>query len=229
MANENVTAHRIGAVLHSAVLYDAIVWLAWRGRERQVRQRFLDLSRLRTGESVLDVGCGTGTLAILAKKRAGPAGRLCGVDASPEMIARARSKAAKAGVEVRFENAAAQALPFAESSFDLALSTIMLHHLGPAARRELAAELARVVKPGGRVLIVDFAGRAANGKGPAGHFRHGHGHVDLAEIIELLETAGFHLIESGALGIKNLHFALALRGTDPIPTTDSFASRVASR
>ena len=209
MASENAISRPVGAVLHSAVLYDAIVWFALRGRERQLRQRLLDLSGVGPGESVLDVGCGTGTLAILAKETVGRSGTVCGVDASAEMLARARSKAARAGVEVRFENAAAQALPFPDSSFDLALGTMMLHHLGRAARRELAAELRRVVKPGGRVLLVDFARPEAKRNGFAGHFRHRHGHVDVAEIVELLAGAGFQAIESGAVGIKNLHFALA--------------------
>lgn len=209
MATENAIRRPLGAVLHSAVLYDAIVWLALRGREPQLRRRLLDLSGLRSGEAVLDVACGTGTLAILAKKTVGRSGLVCGIDASPEMLARARSKAARAGIEVRFENAAAQALPFADSSFDLALGTMMLHHLGRAARRELAAELHRVVRPGGRVLLVDFARPEPKRRGFAGHLRHRHGHVDLAEIVGLLEGAGFELQESGSVGIKDLHFALA--------------------
>ena len=209
MASENAMPRPVGAVLHSALLYDAIVWFALRGRERELRRRLLDLSGARTGESVLDVACGTGTLAILAKETVGCSGTVCGVDASAEMLARARSKAARAGVEVRFENAVAQALPFPDSSFDLALGTTMLHHLGRAGRRELAAELRRVVKPGGRVLLVDFARPEAKRKGLAGHFRHRHGHVDVAEIVGLLAGAGFQAIESGAVGMQNLHFALA--------------------
>jgi ubiquinone/menaquinone biosynthesis C-methylase UbiE len=208
MADENAMARPVGAVLHSAALYDGVVWFALRGRERQMRRRLLDLSGLRPGESVLDVGCGTGTLAILAKESVGRCGTVCGVDASVEMLARARSKAARAGVEIRFENAAAQALPFADSSFDLALGTMMLHHLGRAARREFAVELRRVVKPGGRVLLVDFARPDAR-KSFAAHFRHRHGHVDPGELGELLEGAGFHPVASGAVGVKNLHFALA--------------------
>ena len=210
MASERAMRLRpVGAVLHSAVLYDVMVWLALRGRERQLRQWLLALARLRPGEAVLDVACGTGTLAILAKSTVGGSGIVCGVDASPEMLVRARSKAARAYVEVRFENAAVQALPFADASFDLALGTMMLHHLGRSARRELAAELRRVVKPGGRALLVDFARPEAKRRGLAAHFRHRHGHVDLPEIVGLLEGAGFQAIESGLVGIKNLHFALA--------------------
>ena len=200
----------VGAVLHSAAFYDAIVWLALRGRERQLRRRLLDLSGLRAGEAVLDVACGTGTLAILAKEITGRCGTVCGIDASPEMLTRARSKAARAGVEVRFEKAAAQALPFADASFDLALGTMMLHHLGRDARRELAAELRRVVKPGGRALLVDFARPEARRTGFAAHLRHRHGHVDLREIASLLEGAGFQVERSGPVDVMDLHFTLAI-------------------
>lgn len=212
---ENAMPRPVGAVLHSAALYDAILWFSLWGRERQLRQRILALAGLQPGESVLDVGCGTGTLAILAKQAVGPAGIVCGVDASAEMLARARFKATRAAVEVRFENAAAQALPFPDARFDLALGTMMLHHLGRAARRELAAELRRAVKPGGRVLLVDFARPEAKKRGFAGHFRHRHGHVGLPEIIGLLEGAGFRLVDSGAVGVRDLHFALAASGECP--------------
>jgi ubiquinone/menaquinone biosynthesis C-methylase UbiE len=209
MTTEHAMLRGVGAVLHSPRSYDAIVWFALLGRERRMRQRLLDLSRIRVGESVLDVGCGTGTLAILAKKIVGLSGAVCGVDPSPEMLVRASAKAARAGVEVRFENAAAQALPFAESSFDLALSTMMLHHLGRAARWALAAEMRRVVRVGGRALIVDFAKPA--GKRRGAHFRHRHGHVDFGEIAGLLEGTGFSSLESGAVGINSLQFVLAAR------------------
>ena len=206
---EDARQRAAGAVLHSPVLYDAIVWLALRGRERQLRDRLLDLAGVQPRETVLDVACGTGTLAIRAKEAVGRSGTVCGVDASVEMLARARSKAAKAGMEVRFENAAAQARPFPDRSFDLALGTMMLHHLGRPARREFVAELRRVLRPQGRVLLVDFARPEAKKRGFAGHFRHRHGHVDVAEIVALLNGAGFHSVESGAVGVRDLQFALA--------------------
>ncbi|HLZ42905.1 MAG TPA: methyltransferase domain-containing protein, partial [Candidatus Sulfotelmatobacter sp.] len=98
----NQAPRTTGIVLHSPIVYDLTVWLAFFGRERVFREKVLELARLMTGECVLDVGCGTGTLAIAAKRRLGPSGTVHGVDASPEMLARAQKKAKKAGVEISF-------------------------------------------------------------------------------------------------------------------------------
>src|SRR5215216_4246893 len=156
--HQNPTPRTSGLVLHgTARFYDLLAWLMTRGREGVFREKVVDLARLQSGESVLDVGCGTGTLAVAAKRRVGPAGAVYGVDASPEMIARASKKARKAGLEVVFRNALVQALPFPDDSFDAVLSTLMLHHLPPSAREQCAREVRRVLKPGGRVLAVDFA------------------------------------------------------------------------
>src|SRR6266540_5475955 len=100
-----------GIVLHSPAFYDFIVWLLMRGKEREFRERVLNLALLAAGESILDVGCGTGTLAIAAKHRVGAAGKVYGVDASPEMLARAEKKARKAGVEVAFYNGIVEQMP----------------------------------------------------------------------------------------------------------------------
>ena len=209
MTEKTTTSRPVGAVLHSAVFYDVTVWFATFGRERAFREKILSLVSPQAGETVVDIGCGTGTLAVLAKRAVGPTGQVCGIDASPAMIARARSKAQKAGVDLRFQNAAAQALPFPDASFDVALSTLMLHHLGRNARRQLACEMRRVIKPGGRVLVVDFARSTRQRRRLLAHFHHGHGHVDLQEIVGLLRAADFDNVESGAVGIKELQYALA--------------------
>ena len=209
MSNERTVSRPVGAVLHSAMFYDLTVWLALVGRAKRLRERLLRLSRLQTGEAALDVGCGTGALAIMAKSLVGPAGRVYGIDASPEMIARARSKAARAGADVQFEIAAAQSLPFPEANFDLVLSTLMLHHLGRNARGQLASQIRRILKPGGRALVVDFGTSTRQKKGLLGHLHRGHGHVEQREVIELFEQAGLAVQESGEVGIKRgLHFTL---------------------
>lgn len=195
----------------SARFYDALVWLVTLGRERAFRERLVDLARLVADESVLDVGCGTGTLAMAAKRRVGERGVVRGIDASPEMIERARRKAAKAGARVDFETAVAESLPFPGASFDVVLSTLMLHHLPKATRQECAREMRRVLKPGGRVLAVDFAKSAGERRGLIGHL-HRHGHVTQARIAELLTDAGLTVAESGPVGIRDLHFTIAVRG-----------------
>jgi ubiquinone/menaquinone biosynthesis C-methylase UbiE len=198
-----------GIVLHSAArYYDLMTGLFLRGRERAFRERLVDLARLEPGERVLDVGCGTGSLAIAAGRRVGPAGAVCGIDASAEMIAAARRKTRKAGVGVRFGTATVQALPFPDASFDALLSTLMLHHLPRPARRQALREVRRVLAPGGRLLVVDFTTPARERRGILARV-HRHGHVNFHDVATLLHEAGFEVVDSGAVGVRDLHFALA--------------------
>jgi len=198
-----------GIVLHSPVLYDVTVWLAVFGKERAFREKLLQLARIKIGECILDVGCGTGTLAIAAKAQVGQAGAVYGVDASPEMLARAEKKAKKAGAEVLFRSGLAEAVPFEDSFFDAAFSTVMLHHLPAKTRRQCAAEIRRVLKPGGRVLAVDFEGFSSQKRALLSHFHRPHGHVSRTDIIALLSEAGLNAIESGPVGVRDLQFVLA--------------------
>jgi ubiquinone/menaquinone biosynthesis C-methylase UbiE len=207
-AKPNAALDTTGAVVHWAARYDLLVWLLTLGRERSFRERLLEPAHLQPGESVLDVGCGTGTLAIAAKRRVGSAGSVYGIDASPAMIARATKKAKKAGAGVTFESGLAESLPFPDGRFDVVLSTVMLHHLPRTAREQGVREMGRVLKPGGRLLAVDFAGASPKGKGPLVHF-HRHGHVQPRALVDLVSGTGLHVVESGALGMWDLHFVLA--------------------
>jgi ubiquinone/menaquinone biosynthesis C-methylase UbiE len=197
-----------GRVLHGAIGYDLLAWLLLFGRERAFRERLVGLAGIQPGESVLDVGCGTGSLAIAAKRRVGPSGAVQGIDASPEMIARARKKAGRAGVEVTFTVGVVEALPCPDGAFDAVLSTLMLHHLPRAARQQCAREMRRVLKPGGRALAVDFGRATGRPKGLIAHF-HRHGGVERQDIAELLSGASFQIVESGRLGVRDLNFVLA--------------------
>ncbi|HET9441724.1 MAG TPA: methyltransferase domain-containing protein, partial [Acidimicrobiales bacterium] len=204
-----------GHVLHWARGYDVLVWVLTLGREGRFRRRLADLAHLEPGAAVLDVGCGTGGLAIAAKGVVGREGQVCGVDPSPEMVERARRKAARAGVDVGFETAAVESLPFDGASFDVVLSSLMLHHLTDEVRRRGTAEIARVLRPGGRFLAVDIGG----GKDAKRHgFLHRlprHAGFDLQEIEPVLDGAGFHIVEqgpigsSGVIGLSDLRFILA--------------------
>jgi len=207
-ANRTEPPVAAGLVMHGATFYDLTVWLITLGRERAFRQKIVRLARLKAGESVLDVGCGTGSLAIAAKRQVGLTGTVCGIDASPEMLARAAKKARATGLEIVFTKGAAQALPFPADQFDAVLTSMMLHHLPRKGREQCAQEIARVLKPGGRVLAVDFAAPGERKRRPLIHF-HRHGHSDVNEIFA---AAGFGIIEDGAVGFLNLRFIL---GTAP--------------
>lgn len=208
MTDRHPAPRTTGLLIRAAARYDFMVWLFTLGHERAFREKILNFADLKPGEAVLDVGCGTGSLAIEAKRHVGSTGSVCGIDASPEMLARAGRKAAKTGCEVVFKNGAAQALPFADGQFDAVLSTLMLHHLPRTARQQCAGEMRRVLKPGGRALVVDFADSADHANRFLAHI-HRHGHVKPDEITALLGAAGLTIVNSGAVGFRDLQFVRA--------------------
>src|SRR5436190_9731668 len=148
--------HTKGRLIHYAHLYDPLIWVMTLGRARTLRRLPLDLAAVRPGERVLDVGCGTGDLTVAAARRVGPKGAVYGIDASPERIEVARSKARHGHSPARFQVQAVEALTFPDGSFDVVLSSLMIHHLPGDLKARALVEIRRVLRPGGRVMILDL-------------------------------------------------------------------------
>jgi ubiquinone/menaquinone biosynthesis C-methylase UbiE len=144
-----------GQVIRWPRFYDFLLWVVTHGREQALRQRLADVARLQPGEAVLDVGCGTGTMALEARERVGTTARVSGIEPSVRMIAYARRKAERADLSVDFQPGVIEQLAFPNQSFDVVLCIIVLHHLPDDLKHRGLAEIARVLKPGGRLLVVD--------------------------------------------------------------------------
>lgn len=123
-----------------------------------IRREFLAQSALQPGMRVLDIGCGTGTLAVLARQLH-PGVELVGLDPDPEALARARRKAARAGFSIQFDQGFSDELPYPEASFDRVFSTFMLHHVPRAGKLPTVREVRRVLKSGGSLHLMDLAPR----------------------------------------------------------------------
>ena len=207
-----VTQHRgdaitAGHVLHWAHVYDLFGNLVTLGRAGAMREQTVDLAALRAGERVLEVGCGTGEVAQRARARVGPTGRVSGIDPSAEMIGVAQHKAARAGLEIDYRVGAIEALPYPAASFDAVLSSLMMHHLPDDLKSAGLAEVRRVLKPGGRLLIVDFT-RPRRWLSRLAmrvllHARLGRGFDDLPGIVA---GAGFADVKSGQTRFDFLGF-----------------------
>src|SRR5687768_5032097 len=92
-----------GNLIRWAHSYDRWTKIMTLGKAPAIRRQTADLAGIKIGDTVLDVGCGTGDLTIVAKSRAGSAGEVVGIDASPEMVATARQKVARQGLDIRFQ------------------------------------------------------------------------------------------------------------------------------
>ena len=121
---------------------------------RSIQQEMITLARLTDGHKVLDVGCGTGNLLRSTGKRH-PRAELTGLDPDPKMLATTRRKTRRAGLSVRLNRGFAQELPYADGEFDRVFSSLMFHHLDSTSKDELLAEVKRVLKPDGVLVLAD--------------------------------------------------------------------------
>lgn len=153
-------------------------------------------AELGDGQRVLEIGCGTGNLTTRAK-RAHPAADMTGSDPDPKALARAQRKV-RGMPGIRFERGYAQELPYGDGEFDRALSSMMLHHLDDDVKAKTAAELHRVLRPGGTLHIVDIGGHMSAHDGLAARWmkKSPHATGNLGDAIpRLLRSAGFEVAE----------------------------------
>jgi ubiquinone/menaquinone biosynthesis C-methylase UbiE len=141
---------RFGALTR---IYDPVVRSTT--REGRFKEMLIEQAAPAAGQRILDLGCGTGTLAIQVKRRE-PGAKVIGLDADPEMLSRAREKAKRAGVTVEFTEGYSTTLPYKDGSFDRVLSTLFFHHLDPEPKRQTAREIARVLREGGELHVADW-------------------------------------------------------------------------
>jgi demethylmenaquinone methyltransferase/2-methoxy-6-polyprenyl-1,4-benzoquinol methylase/phosphoethanolamine N-methyltransferase len=145
-----------GATIHQAHQYDLFAGLLGTGDNRPNSRMVVEMAKIKPGDKVLDVGCGTGSLTLTAKRYAGTSGSAYGIDASPEMIAVACKKAQSSGLEAVFEVRLIENLGYPNDTFDVVISRLVIHHLPDDLKRQAFAEIFRVLKPGGMIFIADF-------------------------------------------------------------------------
>lgn len=137
-----------------ATRYDVTNEVLSFGIHRLWRRSAVKYSGAQAGDAILDCATGTGDLALAFKRKVGPTGRVMGTDFCPEMLQSAPAKAAQAGLELEFQVADAMALPFESNTFDVASIAFGIRNVDDPV--VCLREMARVVKPGGRVVVLEF-------------------------------------------------------------------------
>jgi|SRR5579883_453492 ubiquinone/menaquinone biosynthesis C-methylase UbiE len=166
----------------------------------KLHRRLIDQAELADGQRVLEIGCGPGKLSLRAK-RMHPGIQLIGSDPDPRALALAQRKARNLK-GISFERAYAQRLPYPDASFDRVLSSLMLHHLDDDDKAATAAEIQRVLRPGGSLHLVDFTQQA-----------HAHGAHDIHAFLARRVLKSGHVAHSGGEEIVHLFTAAGLECT----------------
>lgn len=174
----------------SLPFYDPIVKLLGGDKARRV---LIDQAALQAGHRVLDIGCGTGSLAVAIKQQH-PDVAIVGIDPDPKALGRARRKATRAGVTIQFDQGFGDELPYPEASFDRVISSFMFHHLPAEERVKTLRAIRRVLKPAGRFHMVDFERPESGAHGFLARLFHSSERMkDNSEsrVLSLMHEAGF--------------------------------------
>lgn len=142
-----------GLLITSPRRYNALNAVLFGGRHRRLLSELVVVGGAAPGDRVLDIGSGPGKLAAVLAEVVGPGGSVLGIDASRAMVDYARAHAV--ATNIGFEAGAAQALPVPDAEFDLVTCTFVMHHVAAERRADALAEMYRVLRPGGRLLLAD--------------------------------------------------------------------------
>jgi ubiquinone/menaquinone biosynthesis C-methylase UbiE len=136
-------------------VYDPFVSLM--GFDR-ARRELVSVANVEPGQHILDIGCGTGTLAVMLKRQY-PSAQVTGLDPDPKALRRARIKAT--GLSAQFDQGFADQLPYKDETFERVFSSFMFHHLNEHERENMLREVLRVLKPGASFHLLDFVADSA--------------------------------------------------------------------
>lgn len=160
---------------------------------QSVRATFISDAGLAPGQRILDIGCGTGSLPVQIAQML-PGTQIRALDPDPKALARGKDKAARAGVDIDWNEGFGEALPFEDAVFDRVVSSFMFHHLALDMKQAMLREARRVLTSGGELHLIDFGGQHEGKDSRFARLLHPHNHIvdNLGgRIGELFEEAGF--------------------------------------
>jgi ubiquinone/menaquinone biosynthesis C-methylase UbiE len=172
------------------------------------RKALLFQAALHPTHRVLDIGCGTGTLAIETKRKF-PNAYVAGLDPDPRALARARKKAARAGVSIRFDQGFSDELPYPNCSFDRVFSSFMFHHLHEEDRARTLREVRRVLVPGGSLHLADVARPEEDEQGWKARMLRSNPHLKDNAQSRVLQLLGETFKSSKQVATRAMLFGLA--------------------
>ena len=189
----------IPALRHEALTpaYDFLIRLTM--PELRFKEELIDAAAIDRGQRVLDVGCGTGTMLLMIAQRH-PDASLAGVDPDPRVLERAQRKIAQAGRAIALREASATALPYADESFDVVLSSLVFHHLTCCEKLQAMREIHRVLAPGGELHLGDFGEPDSRAMRVVSFLTEKIGREHVADnfagmLMPMLEGTGFTMVE----------------------------------